>query len=56
MARSTGEIEFLICYGIDSKGINPPRSPHLSKCLSYFTISDNAAMEMFIFNCVFCGL
>ena len=33
-SRLTEEIEFLVYYGIDSKGLNPPRSPHLSKFLS----------------------
>lgn len=31
--RLTYEVEFLVYYGIDSKEINPPRSPKLSKFL-----------------------
>ena len=33
--KLTEEIEFLIYYGINSKGINPPRSPQLSKFLCF---------------------
>ena len=29
--KLTQEIEFMIYYGIDTKGISPPRSPHISK-------------------------
>ena len=49
VARLTEEIEFLVYYGINSKGMNPPRSPHLSKCLSYSTILDNDNIETLLY-------